>query len=61
MYSWDSNKAKKGIEEPVKKNDHAVDALRYAIFTAFGEKKHLKWNESSDDGRTLGGAYRRRF
>lgn len=30
-YVWDSKKSEKGEDEPVKKADHAVDALRYAI------------------------------
>lgn len=30
-YVWDSAKAKKGYDEPLKQNDHAIDALRYAI------------------------------
>ena len=32
-YVWDNKKAERGWDEPVKKNDHAVDALRYAIHT----------------------------
>lgn len=30
-YVWDSRAAKKGWDEPLKQNDHAVDALRYAV------------------------------
>jgi len=30
-YVWDSKAAEKGEDEPVKKDDHAIDALRYAI------------------------------
>ena len=30
-YVWDSKQADKGYDEPLKKDDHAVDALRYAI------------------------------
>ena len=30
------------------------DALRYALFTAFGKKKSLKWGEDVGDGRSLG-------
>jgi len=26
-------KAERGLDEPIKKNDHAVDALRYAVAT----------------------------
>lgn len=32
-YVWDSKKAERGDDEPLKKDDHAVDALRYAINT----------------------------
>lgn len=30
-YSWDSAAAQKGIEKPVKEQDHACDALRYRV------------------------------
>jgi PBSX family phage terminase large subunit len=30
-YVWDSKAGERGWDEPVKKNDHAVDALRYVI------------------------------
>jgi PBSX family phage terminase large subunit len=30
-YVWDSKSAERGWDEPLKKDDHAVDALRYAI------------------------------
>ena len=32
-YVWDPKSAEKGWDEPLKKDDHAVDALRYAIAT----------------------------
>ncbi len=32
-YVWDSKKTERGREEPLKKNDHAIDALRYACNT----------------------------
>jgi len=32
-YVWDKKASEKGDDEPMKKNDHAVDALRYAIAT----------------------------
>jgi PBSX family phage terminase large subunit len=32
-YVWDAREAKRGYDEPLKENDHAVDALRYAIHT----------------------------
>ena len=32
-YIWDSRKANLGYDAPLKKDDHACDALRYAVFT----------------------------
>jgi PBSX family phage terminase large subunit len=32
-YVWDNKAAEKGWDEPLKKDDHSVDALRYAIAT----------------------------
>jgi PBSX family phage terminase large subunit len=32
-YVWDSKKSERGDDEPLKKDDHAIDALRYAIAT----------------------------
>jgi PBSX family phage terminase large subunit len=32
-YVWDSKKAEQGRDEPIKKDDHALDALRYCIAT----------------------------
>ncbi len=32
-YVWDHKAAEKGIDQPMKKNDHAVDALRYCMAT----------------------------
>lgn len=33
LYIWDEKKGEKGKEQPVKENDHALDALRYVINT----------------------------
>ncbi len=33
-YVWDSKAAEKGEDAPVKLNDHAVDALRYGVFSS---------------------------
>ena len=33
VYQWDSKKSEHGLDQPLKSNDHACDALRYAIFT----------------------------
>lgn len=34
-YAWDSKAADRGEDKPLKKNDHCLDALRYACCTAF--------------------------
>lgn len=43
-YCWDSKSCEKGKEQPLKKQDHAVDALRYAIFSRYFLK-----NENNKD------------
>jgi PBSX family phage terminase large subunit len=32
-YVWDEKKSIQGFDEPIKKGDHAIDALRYAVYT----------------------------
>ena len=32
-YVWDPSQAKKGYDEPLKQNDHAIDSLRYCLHT----------------------------
>lgn len=32
-YLWDSKKSERGEDAPIKKNDHALDAIRYAVFS----------------------------
>ena len=34
-YSWCPKAADKGIDKPLKEKEHIMDALRYAIYTAF--------------------------
>lgn len=41
-YVWDTKKADRGKDEPVKAFDHLLDSLRYGIFTHWGEKKDLR-------------------
>ena len=36
LYSWDAKAQAKGIDKPLKENDHCLDALRYAIYTIVG-------------------------
>ena len=40
MYKWKENKNGEILDEPVKFNDHAMDALRYAVYT------YYKWNKN---------------
>jgi hypothetical protein len=40
-YCWDSKAAEKGIDAPIKRADHLLDALRYSVFSYFGEKVKL--------------------
>ena len=37
VYSWDSKAQLRGEDKPIKVNDHAPDALRYAIYSRFGK------------------------
>lgn len=38
-YIWDSKSAENGKEQPVKSNDHAMDAIRYWIKTMFNMRR----------------------
>ncbi len=38
-YIWDVKAQEKGEDKPVKKNDHALDALRYGIFSKFSRRQ----------------------
>lgn len=38
-YCWKQDKAGYDVAEPVKENDHALDAIRYAIFTHYGTRQ----------------------
>lgn len=48
-YVWDRRSAEKGWDEPLKKDDHAVDALRYAIashkVSTFNQDMHYRKQE----------------
>lgn len=52
-YAWDPKAADRGEDKPIKKNDHCVDALRYAVCSAFpqGEFSHPDENISYDQLR----------
>lgn len=51
-YVWDSKAAKRGIDQPLKTEDDAPDALRYGVFT---HKIPISYQGQDEDfGRTLG-------
>lgn len=52
-YVWDSKSYKTGIDRPLKENDHALDALRYAVFSHFfaSDGKHQSAKEIDDHYR----------
>ena len=41
-YTWDKKAADRGEDKPVKTNDHAMDALRYFVFTILNKSKKAK-------------------
>lgn len=41
-YVWDERSIKLGEDKPVKQRDHALDAMRYVLFTHFGNRFSLK-------------------
>lgn len=52
-YSWDAKAAAQGEDRPEKKHDHIMDALRYAIYSAFpkGDLGHPDDNLTIDQIR----------
>lgn len=44
-YVWDSKASLRGEDKPIKQNDHAQDAQRYALYTHFFEKTGPKMTE----------------
>lgn len=50
-YVWDTKAAEKGYDEPMKKDDHAVDALRYVVAS---HKIPKFYGDDKEFGRTLG-------
>lgn len=40
-YVWDEKAEERGLDSPTKKNDHAMDRDRYALYTHFGAKQSI--------------------
>ncbi len=41
-YVWDEKAVRRGEDKPLKTRDHAIDALRYVVFSHFGKRTNLK-------------------
>lgn len=41
-YTWDEKAADRGEDKPIKQNDHAMDALRYFVYTVIFKDKKAK-------------------
>ncbi len=48
-YVWDPKCTKTGVDKPLKENDHALDALRYALFTHFFGQSGKRLNPQDID------------
>jgi PBSX family phage terminase large subunit len=46
-YVWNGKSQEKGIDEPLKVNDHTMDRNRYALYTHFGQFQ--EWSDYSED------------
>jgi len=41
MYQWDKKAAERGVEQPVKQNDHCMDPFRYLVNTALNRRRFI--------------------
>lgn len=48
-YVWDSKASARGEDKPIKQNDHACDAQRYALYTHFFERSGKRMGEDEAD------------
>ena len=48
MYEYDKDKLDKGIEEPIKQNDHCSDAERYLVMGVWKYMKQILPNIIGD-------------
>ncbi|CAB4126695.1 phage_term_2, phage terminase, large subunit, PBSX family [uncultured Caudovirales phage] len=47
-YVWDERAVLQGEDKPLKQRDHAIDAVRYALFSHFGQRTTLKETSRED-------------
>lgn len=43
-YAWDPKASEKGLDKPIKENDHCMDAVRYFVYTILTHKAKLNTN-----------------
>lgn len=48
-YVWDAKSLKTGVDKPLKQNDHALDALRYVVFSHYFNKPQSRLTPSELD------------
>jgi len=56
-YLWDSKASERGKDEPIKKNDHSMDAQRYALYSHFFNK-NIRESFTEEDAEALERLYR---
>ncbi|MFF7233374.1 hypothetical protein [Streptomyces sioyaensis] len=47
-YAWDPDASEKGEDRPIKRDDHSVDALRYAVHSVAHEWRPLLATSTAD-------------
>ncbi len=60
-YVWDEKRSKLGFDEPKKENDHAVDALRYAVRSYVKNRKSLGEEDDRFGGSLVGKQHEQRM
>jgi len=59
-YLWDSKASERGEDKPIKKFDHCLDGIRYALVTEFFTK-NLRPEFTEEDAENLERRYRKRY
>jgi len=57
-YLWDNRASERGIDRPVKMNDHISDAQRYALYTHFFRRIDQERGMNENDAEHMERAYR---
>lgn len=59
-YLWDSKASERGFDAPIKRNDHAVDSLRYTLFSHFFKRMGGE-GMTEKDAEAMERLYRKRY